>query len=205
MPSSPEVWIRRFHTYAGLYFLFFTWLFCVSGLVLNHPGWRVAGFWAERQQELRRGQVQLTGGAVDSSTARMVISQLGIRGEISGKVTCTSAEGLRFSIVRPGDIYDVKVDRRTGVAEVTHTRVNRWGVLNMLHSFTGVRRNDPTRNQNWWATGVWRLSMDALSFGLTFMVLSGLYIWYSRGRHRRGGAVALLLGTAALATCLVGF
>jgi hypothetical protein len=61
MPSSPEqtlsaadapranaggyrVWNRKLHYYLGLYFLFFVWLFALSGLLLNHS-WTFAGFW----------------------------------------------------------------------------------------------------------------------------------------------------------------
>jgi len=62
-----------------------------------------------------------------------------------------------------------------------------------------VRRTDPTLHQNWWATGMWRFSMDALSAGLVFMVLSGIFIWIRRAQQRRSGMLALALGILALA------
>ena len=37
-----ETWNRTFHFYLGLYFLFFLWLFSLSGLMLNHGQWRVS-------------------------------------------------------------------------------------------------------------------------------------------------------------------
>ena len=42
MPSSGkafEVWNRKLHYYLGLYFLFFLWLFSLTGLMLNHQQW----------------------------------------------------------------------------------------------------------------------------------------------------------------------
>ena len=50
MRSAVDAWSRNPHIYLGLYLLFFLWLFCLSGVVLNHPNWRVAGFWNERKQ-----------------------------------------------------------------------------------------------------------------------------------------------------------
>jgi len=50
MRSAVEAWSLKVHIFLGLYFLFFLWLFCLSGVVLNHPKWRIAGFWSERKQ-----------------------------------------------------------------------------------------------------------------------------------------------------------
>ena len=82
--------------------------------------------------------------------------------------------------------------------------VNKSGVLNMLHSFSGVRRMDRTLRPNWWLTQMWRFSMDALAVGLSFLVLSGIYIWYSRAQNRRGGMIALFLGVLTLAGFVAG-
>ena len=38
------VWNRRLHYYLGLYLLFFSWLFVLTGLLLNHPRWQFAQF-----------------------------------------------------------------------------------------------------------------------------------------------------------------
>jgi uncharacterized protein len=204
MRSSLESWIRRLHTYSGLYFLFFIWLFAASGLILNHPGWSFAWFWPQRERSSTVVAVAAPPAGGATSAAHAVMAQLGIRGEVSAELSSDSPSVLRFRSVRPGEIVEVSVDKAKGAATVNRIRVNRWGILNMLHSFTGVRRSDPALHQNWWATGVWRLSMDALSIGLAFMVLSGLCVWFMRSRRRAGGIVALLLGTAIAGFFLAG-
>lgn len=201
MPSAVETWSRKLHIYLGLYFLFFVWLFCLSGAVLNHPKWRIAGFWDERKQISSELRVSRPAHTDDFLVAKSLVEQLNIRGEISGKITHTESGEFGFRVVRPGNIYDIKADFDKGLAKISQIHVNGWGVLNMLHSFTGVRRTDPTLHQNWWATGMWRFSMDALSAGLVLLVLSGIYIWYSRSRQRRSGMLALALGFLTL----VGF
>jgi hypothetical protein len=203
MPSAVDSVSRKLHIYLGLYFLFFTWLFCLSGVVLNHPKWRVAGFWNERRQDSMEVQVSRPRGGTDLEMARSMMDALHIRGEISGAITRSATGGFNFRVVRPGDIYDVKADFNKGSELVDHIHVNGWGVLNMLHSFTGVRRADPTLQRNWWATGVWGFFMDAFSAGLIVMVLSGIWLWWRRGQRRRGGMIALALGLLIFAGFLV--
>jgi hypothetical protein len=205
MPSASDSWIRRLHTWAGLYFLFFTWLFGVSGLLLNHPKWAVSGFWTKRVQDSMERELASVPAGEDVAAARLVMRQLDLRGEISGAPTSPAPGQLAFRVVRPGHLSEIRVERNSRKATVNHTQVNVWGVLNMLHSFTGVRRSDPALRQNWWATGLWRLSMDALSGGLIFMVLSGIYLWYRRSQRRLGGIVALAFGIATLTCFLFGF
>ena len=199
MPSAVEAWTRKLHTYLGLYFLFFVWLFCLSGAILNHPQWRIAGFWNERKQVSSELKISRPADTSTLQAAGDLMMQLRIRGEISGEITHTESGEIVFRVVRPGDVSDIKADLDKGLAKISHIYVNNWGALNMLHSFTGVRRTDPTLHQNWWATGMWRFSMDALSAGLVFMVLSGIFIWIRRAQQRRSGMLALALGILALA------
>jgi hypothetical protein len=204
MRSAVESWSRKLHIYLGLYFLFFLWLFCLSGVVLNHPKWRIAEFWNERKQTSSELQISRPAETDDFLAARNLMTQLKLRGEISGKIVRGEAGEFDFRVIRPGYIYEVKADFGRGQARIHQTSVNGWGVLNMLHSFTGVRRSDPSQQQNWWPTGIWRFSMDALSVGLIVMVLTGVYIWYSRDQRRRGGMLALALGFLTLALFISG-
>ncbi len=203
MPSAVETWNRKLHIYLGLFFLFFLWLFCLSGVVLNHH-WRFASFWDERKQTSVELHVVRPAETDELQAARNVMAQIDIRGEVSGKIERAEADRLEFRVVRPGDMYDIKADFAKGLVSVGHIHVNGWGILNMLHSFTGVRRTDPTLHQNWWATGIWRFSMDALSVALVIMVLSGTYMWYSRARQRRNALIALALGFITLAALVGG-
>jgi len=47
--ESLTKWNRKIHIYLGLYFIFFTWLFGFSGLLLNHH-WEFANFWENREE-----------------------------------------------------------------------------------------------------------------------------------------------------------
>jgi hypothetical protein len=194
MSSAVEIWCRK---------LLFLFLFSLSGLILNHPTWRFAGFWEKRVQESYDLRITPPAGGENLSLVRNIIAQLNIRGEVSGKIVKPESGLLEFRVVRPGHIYEIKADSNNGSAKINHIHVNAWGVLNMLHSFTGVRRSDPDQHQNWWATWIWRFSMDAMSASLAFMIFSGIYLRYRRTRRLLGGALALALGTLVLSCFLV--
>jgi hypothetical protein len=194
MPSSSESLNRKLHTYIGVFFLLFIWLFCLSGVVLNHPKWRISDFWGERKEVSREVPIASRTAADDLAAAKMIMEQLRLRGEVSGSIGHADPAIITFQVVRPGNIYQIKADFAHLRAQVKQIHVNGWGRLNMLHSFTGVRRTDPSLHQNWWVTGVWRFLMDALAISLIIMVLSGIYIWYVRARWRLTGSILLVLG-----------
>jgi hypothetical protein len=58
------------------------------------------------------------------------------------------------------------------VASIERISVNGWGILNALHSFTGVRGGRPEAIRDRRLTRVWSFSMDAVCVGIIFMALS---------------------------------
>ena len=209
MPSSPEsseaerkssrgaasrwkAWNRQLHIYLGLYFLFFTWLFAFTGLLLNHA-WGFSEFWPNRKVSTVEQQIQVpAGGGSALDAARDVMRQLGIAGEIQWLTTQPrESTRLDFRAATPSRQFDIKADLKAGRATAQRTEVNAWGVMRVLHTFTGVRMNDPKNQRDWMLTTIWALSMDAVAAGLAVMVLSGVIMWYSLAAKRAWGVVAL--------------
>ena len=88
-------------------------------------------------------------------------------------------------------------------ATVEHTRFNAWGVLRLLHTFTGVRANDARNQRDWLVTTLWAFAMDAVALGLIAMVLSGIYLWLCLPAKRLPGALAFSSSCpAAVSICL---
>ena len=44
--------------------------------------------------------------------------------------------------------------------------VNFWGVIRVLHTFTGVQMDDSRNTRDWALTSMWAFSMDAVAAGL---------------------------------------
>ncbi len=204
MADTFLVWNRRFHYYLGLYLLFFCWLFALTGLLLNHPRWEFAQFWPNRVQSTTEHAIQILQVSTDIERARDVMRQLGITGEIQWPPTQSANGPLAFQVSRPGLVVDVKAELISGRATVHRTALNAWGVLHVLHTFTGVRAGDTRNTRDWTVTTMWALAMDAVAAGLIVMVLSSYIMWYRLKPKRRAGAVALLLGVASCMIFLAG-
>src|SRR5947207_11006069 len=95
-----ERWNRKLHFYAGLFLLFFMWLFAFSGLVLNHPSWSYAESWKNRKERNYERDISTPGSAVkgDLEQARAILKPLGIEGEILWTTTRTDTDLFEFQV-----------------------------------------------------------------------------------------------------------
>lgn len=188
------VWNRRVHYYLGLFLLFFIWLFAFTGLLLNHPRWQFAQFWPNRIQSTTEHTIAAVTAANDTDRARDVMRQLGVAGELQWPATQPANGPFTFQVNRPGFNVDVKADLQAGRATVQKTQLNAWGVMHVLHTFTGAPAADSRNRRDWTLTTLWALSMDAVAGGLIVMVLGSYVMWFRLRAKRIGGIVALALG-----------
>lgn len=189
-------WNRRLHYYLGLYFLFFLWLFALTGLLLNHGGWAFAQFFPNRRvstEERSIVSVPNTGGL---DQARSVMRQIGVGGEIAWPGPRSDPARLDFDASRPGHLYQIHADLAHRRVRITATQYNAWGILRMLHTFVGVSADDSRNQRDWVVTWLWALSMDAVAAGIILMVLSSYFMWWSLKGKRLLGIAAL--GSGAL-------
>jgi hypothetical protein len=187
-------WNHRLHYLVGLFVLLFVWLFALSGLLLNHSKWKFSEFWETRRQNTSEPSIVVPAGGGDLAQARDIMKQLGIRGEIEWTVTDDNPNRFDFRVSRPGEILEIRTDLTLRKASVQQIHVNTWGVVRMLHTFTGVRADDSRNGRDWAATWLWVLAMDVVSASLVFMALSSFCMWYVSGRKRVVGAIVLAAG-----------
>jgi hypothetical protein len=130
--------------------------------------------------------------------------QLALRGEILWTTIRTDPNQFDFQVRRPGHFFFIKADLARRRVAVQQSDVNLWGVLRALHTFTGVQMDDPRNRRDWALTSLWAYSMDAVAAGLTFMVLSSIYMWFKLPQKRLPGAVVLGLGLLSCGLFCVG-
>jgi hypothetical protein len=199
-----EIWNRKIHFYIGLFLLFFLWLFAFTGLLLNHSDWTFAEFWPNRRQTDVVRAIKSPPPGSDLSQARDIMKQLGIAGEIEWTTTRSGAEVFEFQVTRPGHSYRIKADLVQSRVTLHRDDLNVWGVMHVLHTFTGVRLADPNNKRDWTLTSVWAFSMDAVAAGLIVMVFSSYYMWYVLISKRVLGLLALGLGIASCGLFAIG-
>lgn len=193
---------RRVHTYLGLYLLVFLWLLAFSGLCLNHA-WSFTEFWNRRQQIQWERTIQPLAASDPTGKIREVMQQLGETGH--AEPLASDNGGLKFRMVRPGRIVEISVDTRGSKAVVHETRVNTWGWLRMLHTFSGSKASPPASSPGWiWAT-LWRFAMDALAVGILLLVAGSLVLAFERRERRRRAALALAAGSLVMLFFLYGW
>jgi hypothetical protein len=192
-----ENWNRKLHFYAGLFLLSFVWLFALSGLLLNHPEWSFPESWKNRKERNYEKEIQKPGPEAkgDLAQAHDIMRQAGIEGEILWTTTRTDPGLFDFQVRRPGHFFFLHADYTKRRVHVRQADVNLWGVIKVLHAFTGIQIDDPRQSRDWALTTMWALSMDAVAAGLIFMVLSSLYMWFKLPQKRFSGLVVLGLGT----------
>jgi hypothetical protein len=201
-----ERWNRKLHFYSGLFLIFFLWLFAFTGLLLNHPKWTFHESWTNRHETHYERAIQAPApdATGDLAQALDIMKQLGIEGDILWTTTRTDPSQLDFQVRRPGHFFFVTANWTQGRATVRQADVNLWGVMKVLHTFTGNIADDSRNTRDWPLTYLWAYSMDAVAAGLIFMVLSSVYMWLQLPQKRLAGAIALALGTLICALFCIG-
>jgi hypothetical protein len=201
-----ERWNRKLHFYFGLYFLFFLWLFAVSGLLLNHPAWTFHEHWKNRKETITEIPIKPPPPEAvgDLAQAQDIMRQLNITGDILWTTPHTDPSVFIFQVRRPGHFFFINANWTKGVANVRYAKVNTWGLIKFLHVFTGNVADDPRNKPDWPLTYMWAYSMDAVAGGLIFMVFSSIYMWLKLPNKRLSGALALALGCLACGLFCLG-
>ena len=168
MPSSAEglrtfeTWNRKLHYYLGLFFLFFLWLFSLTGLLLNHGEWPIAGPANQRQETRYEQTITSPTGVTDIDRAKNVMRQLGLKGEVDLPASQPMGH-LDFNVNRPKDASLVNVDLARMRASVQHFENGGVVTFRVFHTFSGSRFNQLESHRDWVVTSLWVFAMDALA------------------------------------------
>jgi hypothetical protein len=190
-----EVWNRKLHYYLGLYFIFFLWLFSLTGLMLNHQQWFTGLY--DRHEVSYDPEIRTPFGVTRAEQTFDVMRQLNLRGEVDWPATQPVGH-IDFNISRPDGSARVRVDLNAKQAYVKEFKNGHFHAFQIFHTFSGSRFNQPESARDWAATGIWVFAMDALAAGLIVMVLGSYYMWW---RLKKRKSLGLIVLTAGFAIC----
>lgn len=196
-----ELWNRKLHYYLGLYFLFFLWLFSLTGLMLNHGQW-FQSLYGRKETSYER---PIEGPSGDSRLARTrdVMRQLDLVGEIDWPALQPVGH-IDFNLGRPNGAAQVRVDINAKTAYVREFQNSHFDAFRIFHTFSGSRYNQPSTQRDWVMTSVWVFAMDALAAGLIVMVLGSYYMWWRLKKQKTIGAIVLAAGVASCGMFVAG-
>ena len=197
-----ELWNRKLHYYLGLYFLFFLWLFSLTGLMLNHQQWFRDLY--ERKQTSYDQPIEGPRGDSRAEQTRDVMRQLSLVGEVDWPANQPVAH-LDFNVSRPNGAAQVRVDINAKKAYVREFENGHLHAFQIFHTFSGSRFTQPESRPDWIMTRIWVFAMDALAAGLIVMVLGSYYMWWRLKKRKALGVAMLFLGVATSAVFVAGF
>ena len=189
---------RDLHLYFGLFLSPFVLLFSVSVFYLVHG---LAPRPAPGQADGARTVTDVTvppdiaglQGRARVDALRPVLDQLGVRGEIDFVRHVASERRLIVPVRLPDSDTIVTLDYDQRIATVTTRRQSLGDALVYLHKMPGPHNVDVRGN-----TGLiraWRILADGTAYGLLFITISGIYLWFALRAERRVG-LALIVGGA---------
>ncbi len=196
-----ERWNRTLHYYLGLYFLFFLWLFSLTGLMLNHQQWFRDLY--ERRESKYDLPIEAPAGDTQIAQTRAVMRQLNLTGEIDWPAAQPVGH-IDFNVSRPAGSAQVRVDINAKKAYVREFENGHLHAFQIFHTFSGSRFAQPASQRDWIMTSAWVFAMDALSAGLVVMVLGSYYMWWKLKKRKTLGAAILLAGATSCGVFVLG-
>jgi hypothetical protein len=188
-------WNRKTHIHLGLFLLLFMWLFSFSGLLLNHGEWKIASFWEQRKETETVTFIHIPESRDSITLLKSIRSQVNIAGEVNNVKLWP--DSLHFSISRPGQARNLRIDLRKGICIEKKLEYNIAGKIRTLHTFNGVNKSSASLQPNWLITQVWKLSMDGVAIALVLLCVSSWIMWYKIRERYSWGLLAMILGFAA--------
>jgi hypothetical protein len=190
-------WTRDLHLYLGLFLSPMLLIFALSTLLLNHPS-RPASGAASPPADRRTGlPVEITGEAGSLDQARQILARLKVTGEIDYVRHLAREQRLVIPVMKPGESIRVEVDLRNHTATIEHRNTGLGAALIYLHKMPGP--HNAKYRGSWVYMAWWKMLADVTVWGLLFLTVSGLYLWWLLKAERRIGWVLLAAGMVSLA------
>ena len=186
---------RDLHLYTGLFLSPFVLVFAASVFYLVH-----IGVGPRPPEPVRRtvsnlpvsAKLEGLSGREQVRALRPILDQIGVKGEINFVRRIVREHRLVVPVMLPGHETTVDLDLANRTAVVSERRSGIGGALVHLHKMPGphnvsIRVNSPYMR-------AWRWLADAVSYGVLFLTLSGVYLWAVLRAERRVGVVLLSAG-----------
>jgi len=182
--------IRSFHVYFGLFISPFILIFGISVLAFNHLRFLNQTSPVRSLQEIRTRLDEIPYDTTDLGTAKAIIRKLNINGEID--YIAKNDNQISFPVNKPGLKTRVTVNTNTGSVVINRQIEGSFRAMNYLHIMPG-QHNASIRGNSFYMK-IWKLMADAAVYLLLFLIVSGIYLWYSLKYERITGWYALILG-----------
>ncbi len=188
-------WTRDLHLYLGLFVCPFILLFAVSTILLNHPRLPVPAAASASAPVKKAIPIEVAGEVGSLEQARNILRQLNLTGEIDYVRHQAREQRLLIPVLKPGETTRIEVDLRARTATVERSTQGLAAALIYLHKMPGPH-NVQLRG-NWFYMRCWAVLADGVVYGVLFLTVSGLYLWWMLKAERKVGWALLAAGVVS--------
>jgi uncharacterized protein len=169
---------RTVHIYLSMFGLLVMFLFGLTGFTVNHEDW-----FGATTPRVHESEVRLAVELLTRNDRLAVVEHLRRSLRITGAMTAFEDLDSRFSIgfKEPGQIWEIEIEKGTGVARVHRETFNFTAVINNLH-------------RGRYSGAAWRWVIDISAILIVMACGTGMVLWLVLPRRRVIGALALVLG-----------
>lgn len=191
--------VRAVHLYTGLFISPFLIILAVSILVFNHPI-LFSSIMPVRELPARTVRLDsIPAQSTDLLTARAIIAQLNIEGEID--YISKNDSSLSFPVSTPGISQRIVMNKNTGIVSIKSSQQGIFRATTYLHAMPGPHNVAIRGNSTFIKT--WRYVTDTLVYSILFLTISGIYMWYFLQSERKMGIFAAAAGILILTGLLL--
>jgi len=190
---------RWLHLYFGLFISPFILIFSISILVLNHADYFNALRPTRELKPVQKRLIHFQAQRSDSLTAKSILGQLGITGEIDWISRTDST--LSFPVNRPGLNKRISINTKTGVVLISERDEGILKGTTYLHMMPGQHNARMRGNSVLMKT--WRVATDVVVYFVLFVSATGVFMWYFLRPERNLGIYSLGFGFVILIVLLM--
>jgi hypothetical protein len=180
--------LRTTHLALASLSLPFLLLYGLSSIQMTHSAW------FSRGPKITKTHVSASAGRNNARLlARELMDREGLRGDIQ-QISETPID-YKLRIARPGTVYEIDYVRATGETAIRTSTANFMGLMNRLHHAAGFWHDYRLIN-------VWSAVVVFVSIAIILLGVSGVWMWFARGKDRVVGMVLLALNLGISLTLL---
>ena len=182
--------IRKVHLYCGLTVLVFLMMYFVSGYIMIHRPWFGGQDGKPPPAVHTESLAGFSGPRTPHAVAAYIINHFDLHGRLNiPPPEKQPANGIRFTVFRPGTTHQVDVPHDGDAVTIRTTRENVPGVLVQLHRVHGY-------GSGGWLFNTYVFLNDLASASCIVFALTGVYLWWKTAKRKIWGALCLAASCA---------
>jgi len=159
-------------------------------LVFNHPTIIHKTDPGDKLPDIHAKLHNITYDGADLETARAIIKELDISGEIN--FISRNRNSFSFPVVKPGLKSQIWVNTLNDSVKISREYEGVLQATAWLHSMPGPH-NASVRGNSLYIK-IWRVIADAVVYLIMFLTISGIILWFSTGLERMSGTITTAFG-----------